>query len=202
MESIKKYIPLFILLSLVLADIIMYAGLIKMFFNSSPTIIAGVIAFIGAIIGGFLTLVGVDITLKNQYRREFLESYPSKLMKADFIVEKSLEINRVCRESQRLGKYEIIKIELEHFFENRETLLEKAAEASDELYKSLNKISHHYRSWYHLLNNVRAAIDEWGAEKVHDMIQDYNDRSYELTIEILSSRDRIVEKYKQLNRYS
>ena len=48
-----------------------------MFFGGSSTILAGVIAFVGAIIGGALTLIGVKWTLVSQSKKEDMRRFES-----------------------------------------------------------------------------------------------------------------------------
>lgn len=63
-----NFLPYLLIISILLVDIIIYAGLIKLFFNGDVTIIAGVIAFIGAVIGGIITYLGVNKTLHHRDR--------------------------------------------------------------------------------------------------------------------------------------
>ena len=63
--NIKRYLPYFIIISLLLADIIIYLGLFKLF-GLDSTLVAGFLGFIGALIGGLITFLGVKLTLKEQ----------------------------------------------------------------------------------------------------------------------------------------
>lgn len=58
-------------------NLLIAIGLIKIFFGGSSTILAGVIAFLGAIIGGALTLIGVKWTLVSQSEKEDMRRFES-----------------------------------------------------------------------------------------------------------------------------
>ncbi|MEG0470767.1 MAG: hypothetical protein RR588_00375 [Solibacillus sp.] len=50
--------------------VVILSGSVFYFYKGSDTLIAGIIAFTGAIIGGFITLLGVRHTILNQVRKE------------------------------------------------------------------------------------------------------------------------------------
>lgn len=68
---LKHYTPYILIVSILVADIIIFTGLTKMFFESDNTITAGVLGLIGAVIGGgAFTLIGVKWTLESQFQRD------------------------------------------------------------------------------------------------------------------------------------
>ncbi|WP_336822905.1 hypothetical protein [Sporosarcina sp. USHLN248] len=69
-RNLHQATPYIILLSLLLMNVLLASGVIKLLFGGSNTIIAGVIGFIGAVIGGALTLIGVKWTLSSQIEKE------------------------------------------------------------------------------------------------------------------------------------
>lgn len=80
--NIKKdsYFIAFIAL-LILNMLLIFFGLYSYFFSVSDyTLIAGIIAFIGAIIGGIITYAGVRLTILNEKNKETIRE-----AKADFI---------------------------------------------------------------------------------------------------------------------
>ncbi|MED4399795.1 hypothetical protein [Metabacillus fastidiosus] len=86
-KYIKGYIPYFIFISIFLADLIMYGGLVRMFFGKmDTTIIAGIISFIGAVLGGTITYVGVRKTLQHRDREVFMTGITEKLMINDGLI--------------------------------------------------------------------------------------------------------------------
>ncbi len=102
---INDYFPYLILFSILLADCIIFGGLIHMFFNGDPTIIAGIIAFIGAIIGGLITYVGVNRTLEHRDREIFLSEATEKLMNMELFIDKySNYLNAAFLYEQMIGE--------------------------------------------------------------------------------------------------
>lgn len=87
-ERIEEFIPLIIIVSILLIDILFVAGLINVFFKGNTTIIASVIAFIGAIIGGYITYYGVNRTLEHRDREVFLSEATEKLMLLEAFIDK------------------------------------------------------------------------------------------------------------------
>lgn len=87
-NGVEKSIPYIMLLSVILVNALLITGMMKMFFDWSPTILAGVIAFIGAIIGGSITLMGVNKTIQEGRRKEELESYLLKLQYTNTLTNK------------------------------------------------------------------------------------------------------------------
>lgn len=68
-----------ILLSLLIINLLFFIGFLDLLYDFNPTIIAGVIGFIGAVIGGLLTLIGVKWTIDNQKRREYIQALAMEL---------------------------------------------------------------------------------------------------------------------------
>ncbi|EIM05015.1 hypothetical protein A1A1_18342 [Planococcus antarcticus DSM 14505] len=85
--KIHSYLPYILIVSILLTDFIIYGGLINMFFEDKETIIAGVIAFFGAIIGGVITYLGVNKTLKHRDKELFLNSATEKLMLLEILID-------------------------------------------------------------------------------------------------------------------
>ncbi|MFJ7971305.1 hypothetical protein [Psychrobacillus sp. NPDC096389] len=66
-------------MSLFLIDTVIIGYVAKVYFVESETIIAGCIAFVGAVIGGAITLLGVNKTIQDSRRKEELQKIPLKL---------------------------------------------------------------------------------------------------------------------------
>lgn len=77
--KIKKYLQYLLLISLILADIIIYIGLFRLF-KYDTTLIAGCISFMGALIGGGITYFGVRKTIQHRDKEVFLNDATEKLM--------------------------------------------------------------------------------------------------------------------------
>lgn len=72
-KSVDNMMPFILIASVLLMNILLVAGMMKMFFGWDTTILAGAIAFIGAILGGAITLIGVNKTIKENRRKDELE---------------------------------------------------------------------------------------------------------------------------------
>ncbi len=62
------------ILLLILGDILLLGYILNLIFNWDTTIIAGIIGFFGAVLGGVITYVGVNKTLRHRDRELFLET--------------------------------------------------------------------------------------------------------------------------------
>jgi hypothetical protein len=80
-EVVKKYIPYFVLFTALVIDLIIFYAILDLLKVFEKEIIAALIGFIGSVIGGLLTLIGVKWTLDSQQRKERLEKYE----KANFV---------------------------------------------------------------------------------------------------------------------
>lgn len=71
----------------VLALLLLVLNLLFIKFGFSEGVNGGIIAAVGAVIGGSLTLIGVKWTLRNQQVERFMETYPIKIRKIDSIYD-------------------------------------------------------------------------------------------------------------------
>lgn len=88
--ELKNIILYFVILSLFLGDLLLYTGILNEFFKDKEAIWAGIIAFIGAIIGGAITYYGVKIQLYSREVEVFMSSASEKLTCFDELL-KSLD---------------------------------------------------------------------------------------------------------------
>lgn len=79
----KKFIEWFILIWNSLLVFLIVGWILIEFYEWKDSIIAAIIAFIGAIFGGAITYIGVNRTLKHRDREIFLSDYGEKLMIMD-----------------------------------------------------------------------------------------------------------------------
>lgn len=71
---------------LIINMLLIFLGVFSYFFDIKDyTLIAGIIAFFGAIIGGFITLVGVRITINENQKINFKNRIPEKVINAEKI---------------------------------------------------------------------------------------------------------------------
>lgn len=76
---------------LILNMLIIFFGVYTYFFNVKDyTLIAGIIAFIGAIIGGYITLMGVRQTIEASVKIEYKSKIPDKVQSI-YMVKNHLE---------------------------------------------------------------------------------------------------------------
>lgn len=69
-KIVKESIPYVVVISLLLMDVILFSGLINRLFDGDKAIKDGAIAFVGAVVGGALTLIGVRLTIATQIEKE------------------------------------------------------------------------------------------------------------------------------------
>jgi hypothetical protein len=120
-------------------------------------------AIIGGVISGVITLLGVRLTIENQERKEFINSYPQKKINGDIIQDAIVEFIRDMK-SFDLTK-EVDKMNAVHrvgrFKNETESLLEKSAIISGQVYQNIRYLSEHLDSWVRYNNDV-AEFNEWG----------------------------------------
>ncbi|MCY8672604.1 hypothetical protein P9D31_14615 [Bacillus haynesii] len=89
----KDIVFFFIISSLLLGDIILFSNLINEFFVDSETIIAGVIGFIGALLGGVITYAGVRLQISHRDKELFLSTATERLYTLSLLYDKYLSYN-------------------------------------------------------------------------------------------------------------
>ncbi|MFJ7698923.1 hypothetical protein [Lysinibacillus fusiformis] len=80
----EKTLNSILFISLAITSLTAFLVAVVVFFKAGlwePTIAAGFIGFTGAIIGGFITWLGVKVTIKNSYRIREQDAIPSKIEK-------------------------------------------------------------------------------------------------------------------------
>ncbi len=69
-----------------LLELIVILGILSLIFGLGETIVAGLIAFVGAVIGGGITYFGVNKTLKHRNSELFLQNATERLASLDYLV--------------------------------------------------------------------------------------------------------------------
>lgn len=82
----KDIVLIFIMLSLFIGDLLLYLGIINLFFKDKETIWAGLIAFTGAILGGAITYYGVRIQIQHREKEMFMSNVIETLTKIDELI--------------------------------------------------------------------------------------------------------------------
>ena len=84
-DSVDKTIPYIIIISIILMNLLLCGGIISIFFVDKEAIIAGVIAFFGAVIGGSITLVGVSKTINENRKGERIKEIKIDLKSVEYL---------------------------------------------------------------------------------------------------------------------
>jgi len=84
-DGVDKTIPYIIIISIILMNILLCGGIISIFFVDKEAIIAGVIAFFGAVIGGSITLVGVSKTINENRKGERIKEIKIDLKSVEYL---------------------------------------------------------------------------------------------------------------------
>jgi hypothetical protein len=77
---------------MILINTTVFLGLIYVLFPINPDIYSGLLSFLGSIIGGALTLIGVLMTLNKSSKDRFFDSYHLQIHKIDEFIEKTYQI--------------------------------------------------------------------------------------------------------------
>jgi len=100
-KVVNESIPYTILISIILFNVLLVLGIMSMFFDDKDTIIAGILGFTGAILGGALTLIGVRLSILEGRRKDEIK-----------VILKNLEyINHISNRLSEMRKeipYEVI----------------------------------------------------------------------------------------------
>ncbi|AKC66894.1 MULTISPECIES: hypothetical protein [Bacillus] len=82
----KDTILIFIILSIFIADVLIYCGILNLFFKDKETIWAGLIALLGAIIGGGITYLGVRRQIQQREKEIFMGTVTETLVKINQLI--------------------------------------------------------------------------------------------------------------------
>lgn len=128
-----------ILSSIVIADILVYIWLFKLIFNWNTTIVAGVIGFSGAIIGGLLTLIGVRSTIMFQIRKDKYNRLP-KIINNSWKIQGQIAFTMGLKSAKIENKNIDDEKLVEDFYKDNEGwVTELAAEVDPRAYGIVNR---------------------------------------------------------------
>lgn len=88
LKDLKSSLPIFFLFSAILFNFIIWGALANQLWNLNATLLSGIIAFWGAIIGGGLAYRGIIVQLKHRNREIFFESATERLGNLETIIYK------------------------------------------------------------------------------------------------------------------
>jgi len=87
-EQITIYFIALLLAFVALLLIILTTYIVNNSFKDHETILAGCIGFVGAIIGGFITLFGVNKTIHENRRLDIAKTLPVRIVEAQNIIDR------------------------------------------------------------------------------------------------------------------
>ena len=142
-KSLKEEIEIILLSLIGLSLLLLFVGIFTNFFKwKDYTLLAGILGFSGAIIGGLITLKGVRETIKFTKKTDDQSKKPEKIKNATELI-KLLEIFedniRVSDEDIRSKKRGLHHLEdnIKRFFDDNEIYI-KAAYVDSSIYKQIN----------------------------------------------------------------
>lgn len=189
MNKVNEIMLFIIILFLLLGDVLLFGHILNELFNWDPTIIAGSIGFIGAILGGAITYYGVNKTLKHRDRELFLETATEKLLALENLIDQHSEyLNRAFfyenSFSDKESRKHIIKQLLGEFLESLQRNVNQINK--NMTYDEITIIRFHKKSITALYNKKSFSIEDSdkSVEKIREVFK-------VLTV----SKDRLQKKY-------
>ena len=192
-------------------NILLVTGMMKMFFGWSPTIIAGVIAFIGAIIGGAITLFGVQLSIQHNVEMKSKEELPNKIK----YIENALgELNEVIKSDldidpgDREAKFISIKNTSFEFYElglpsNFKKLTETLPESIKDNFIYIDADAYQmYLSFRKKVKRLGAELESEAAMMVNDLNRERKDDAGWHLLSTNLGRVMYLEKPKNLESNS
>jgi hypothetical protein len=172
-----------------------FAAIIKAFNLWSDEIISGLLGFLGAIFGGAVTLASVLLTLDNQKRKEFLDSYPKKRKNADDVDIEIMDLYRGLKKCNEDKEYRAnLGYLLQDGIKKQDETLEKAAEVNNDIYTQT-------REFYFCLSRLVHNFSMDASLSFKDKIEKENiNKMYFVTCKIGSYVQMLENKYKELSK--
>ncbi|WP_338788800.1 hypothetical protein [Metabacillus sp. FJAT-53654] len=161
--NILRYLPYFFLFTVIIIDIVIIYALLVTLKILEKEIIAALIGFVGSVLGGLLTLVGVKWTLDSQNRKESLLKYE----KANYVFTELLP--------KLIAVYNGIKsLSPQNWFQTIDAILKdakaletKASELSEEarfvgieFYREVKSIDYYAGVISEYLENIRPGVTD------------------------------------------
>ncbi|WP_105980826.1 hypothetical protein [Bacillus paralicheniformis] len=196
----KDIVFFFIIFSLLLGDIILFSNLINEFFVDSETIIAGIIGFVGAILGGAITYVGVRLQLSHRDKEIFLSTATERIINLSSLEDRYLSYNRralnyaqqihMDPERRNYQTGELVKEIIESIQQDRRTLIEEMGYSE---YKEIMKI----------IGSIYRKIDGYIGKRpmTEDEAKEGIDEIQRLFKIISSYKSLILRKYENYTRH-
>ncbi|WP_273381904.1 hypothetical protein [Symbiobacterium thermophilum] len=175
-DDIKGFIQLG---TMILIDAFLILGIIKMFFGWGETIISGILGFIGAIVGGVITFIGVRHTIMFQIKKDRLERLP-EIINNSWKIKKQflfvLGMFYALKHNPEINDVELIK---DFYKNNEEWVTELSAKISPDMYNLVNSFFTHIHDYE--VYKKRNDINKW----------------FEEASEYLSRIDHMIDSYEK-----
>ncbi|SEA53510.1 hypothetical protein SAMN05421743_105207 [Thalassobacillus cyri] len=153
----QKVILYAVLISIVIADFFIYFWLLSRLLKWETSMIAGVLSFLGAVLGGMITLGGVYLTITNEKKNRLRDSYPIKKRYADKVLKWANEgkTNTNSITSKLRGDFsaptEIIQSIFSELEKQSDEILDYATKVNGKFYNDTKQIADEY---YSISNSV------------------------------------------------
>lgn len=170
--------------------LIIFCGLYSYFFNVRDyTVIAGIIAFFGAIIGGYLTWSGVKYNLEHQREKDRYEKLPSEI-KNCWKLNKYLSFGYFLPTLIKGKSKQEIWIKINDFYSTTEdTATEIALDISPEMYKVV-------MNYYTLLTDYFSYLNKDDLEMFNEKMKEIYDRSQLVLQNYENEYEELSRKFK------
>ncbi|PID16854.1 hypothetical protein CSV63_02905 [Sporosarcina sp. P34] len=190
MEKLSSYIsvliPFFLLISVVLLDILIITGVLSEFYQDKDTVLAGIIAFWGAVLGGTITFLGVQYTLFNQRKMNYAEKIPE-------IVVNSWKIYKIVQFGANLKSYvksypEIDDVKKVEKFYDANELWASELSAKTSL------------QWYRLVDKYFTHLSDYHSYKKNNRIDEWHEKAEELALSSMELIDKYEKEYDEYGK--
>lgn len=165
--------------TMILIDILLILGIIKIFFGLGETIISGIIGFIGAIVGGVITFIGVRHTIMFQIKKDRLERLPEIINNSWKINKQFLFVLGLYSAVKENPKIDDVKLVEEFYENNEEWITELSTKIGPDMYNLVNLFFTHISDYS--IYKQRNDLDKW----------------FEKAFEYSSSIRRMIDSYEK-----
>jgi hypothetical protein len=175
-DDIKCFIQLG---TMILIDILLILGIIKIFFGLGETIMSGIIGFIGAIVGGVITFIGVRHTIMFQIKKDRLERLPEIINNSWKINKQFLFVLGLYSAVKENPKIDDVKLVEEFYENNEEWITELSTKIGPDMYNLVNLFFTHISDYS--IYKQKNDLDKW----------------FEKAFEYSSSIGRMIDSYEK-----
>lgn len=158
---------------LILNMLIIFFGVYSYFFNIKDyTLIAGIIAFFGAVIGGLITLIGVRRTIEANRMTEYLKKIKEELM---FLFPLQREVEEISEYiwfeyNESHASFEDILIYIQEQMSIKNKLYDYAQKGDFEIYNELMQLKDKFNNMAITLNYI-GSIEKLSDREAVEIIQ-------------------------------